>query len=217
MGGIKVPISKSFLIYRGKPLLYWSLSMLQKAGVTKLILAGNRQEQIDCAKEVLGDLPFKFEEVLFLKDEGKGFHALPYFAAYLLDDSFFFECGHAMMPASHYRAMIKMKEKDNVVFSAYYSHLNNPRLPITLARDRVWLPDEGVQTGIALATPLLIDQSYAALLPSHNYNIQQVIQFHASRPTLRAIFTDMPPEFDIPEEYSNALKVYDNLIKDVQS
>lgn len=216
-GGIKVPISKSFLIYQGKPLLYWSLSMLQKAGVTKIVLAGNRQEQIDRAKEVLSDLPFEFEEVLFFKDEGRGFHALPYFAAHLLDDSFFFECGHAIMSASHYQAMVKIKEKDNVVFSAYYSHPNNPRLPIALVGDQVSMPDEGIKTGTALATPLLIDQNYAALLPSHEYNIKKVIQFHASRPTLCAILTDTPPEFDIPEEYDNALRAYDGLIMDLQS
>jgi hypothetical protein len=180
--GIKVPIPKSFLVCQDKPLLYWSLFMLHEAGVTRIVLAGDKQKQIDLAKKVLGELPFRFDKVHFFKDEGKGFHALPYFTAHLLEESFFFECGHAVMPASHYQAMEKLKEKDNVIFSVYHSHPNNPRLPIIFEKDQVLLPKtENEQTGFALATPLLIDQGYAALLPSYSFNIKKVIRSHASR------------------------------------
>jgi dTDP-glucose pyrophosphorylase len=41
--GIDVPIAKSFLPVAERPLLFWSLSSLALAGVSKLVLAGNQK------------------------------------------------------------------------------------------------------------------------------------------------------------------------------
>lgn len=208
-GGVDVPLTKSFLELRGRPLLYWSLLSLWRAGVRRLVIAGNEQIHLQATQQVVDVLPCRFESIALFRDAGKGFHGLPFAAKHLLGKEFFFECGHAITPVEHLRRMDKAKADDAVVFSAFHTHPNNPRLPpVVLDGERVVLPPDGQATGIALATPFLIDQKYAEALPGKNFSIVEVIRDGVQNATIRAVLSDSLPEFDIVEEYILAKDSY---------
>jgi hypothetical protein len=207
--GIDVPISKSFLLAAGKPLLYWSLSGLHGAGVQRVVLCGNDDVQLREAEHVLGDLPFKFDSVTFFRDAGLGVHGLPYHVQHLMDDAFFFECGHSIVQPSHYIRLADMKDVQNVVFSAFEAHPANPRQPVTVSGDHVLgLASNGVSS-LAVAHPFVVSKAYAKSLPQLDFNIAQVIEHYAGRGQLQYVLSKMPPEFDVVQEMDAAHELYE--------
>ncbi len=208
-GGIEVPITKSFLEVEGKPLLLWSLTSLCLAGVKRVVLVGDKREHLQHASRIVDDLPNSLDEVRYFQDKGLGVHGLPYHTRHLLEEGFFFECGHGISKPSHYVAMDSLKRSDNVVFSAFRAHPSNPRQPVILEEARVARlakPDE--RTGIALAHPLLVDQVYAEKLPSLGFDITKIIGHYTRTSQLECVTSDMPPEFDIADELREAQGVY---------
>ena len=201
------PIAKSFLIAGGKPLLYWCLQALSLAGIEKVVLAADRKDCADRADQVISELPLAFDEVLYFQDAGLGFHGLPYWAKHLLGDKFFFESGHAINKPEHYEGMDRIKTADNIIFSAFASDPSNRRLPVGLNGNQV-ITGNGQDTGIALASPLLLDQAYAEALPSLGFDFRTIVGHYLETDKLRAVWSDMPPEFDTPDEHRHALGVY---------
>ena len=200
------PFAKSFMTADLYPLLHWCLRSLQLAGVKRVVLAGDKREHLLAAEAVVGELLTEFDAVQFFQDEGAGMHGLPYQTRHLLDETFFFECGHATNMPSHYLAMDTAKTPDNVVFSAYIAHSSNPRQPVRLEGPRV-TPTGDEQTGIALAHPLLLDQAYANRLPDLGFNINRIIGHYATISQLSYVWNNMAPEFDTIEEVDHSLLV----------
>jgi hypothetical protein len=198
-GGMEVPITKSFLDVGGRPVLYWNLLSLHIAGVRRLVIASDRPDLRRYLDSVLADLRPKFDRVECFLDGGLGVHGLPYQARDCLkevfvEETFIFECGHSVMAPRHYANLITAKKANNVVFSAFRPHPENPRQPITLNRGpgpEIW----------ALAHPFVVDGDYVERLPSLGFNISNILRYYGSNGRLSYVFTDQPPEFDIVEEY----------------
>jgi dTDP-glucose pyrophosphorylase len=108
-GGIEVASTKPFLSVAEKPLLFWCLSSLCAAGIKKVVLVGNHEVDLRQAESVIDSLSHDFQEVEYFKDKGLGAHGLPYHAQHLLDDEFFFVCGHGISKPSHYKQMDEKK------------------------------------------------------------------------------------------------------------
>jgi NDP-sugar pyrophosphorylase family protein len=199
--GVEVPITKSFLEIEGKPLLSWCLASLCMAEVKRFVIAGNEAEHLRQADRVVGELPYEGIEACYFRDKGLGVHGLPYQARHLLDDIFFFECGHGFSESSHYEAMDEAKDDATVVFSAFEAHPDNPRQSVILMNERARLAQFGEHTGMALAHPLLIDQVYVEQLPQLNFNIVSIIDHYARNFRLSCVRSDLPPEFDVAAEF----------------
>src|SRR6185436_20622334 len=101
-----------------------------------VVLAGDREEYLERAEQVVRELPYGFDETRYFQDQGLGVHGLPYHARHLLGDRFFFECGHAVNEPSHYQTMDAARSENGIVFSAFRSHASNPRLPVKLENGR---------------------------------------------------------------------------------
>jgi len=125
-GGIDVPISKSFLLLHGKPLLYWTLKSLYIAGIKEVVLCADARIQLLEADLILSQASFEFKVRDFL-DDGLGVHGLPYQARSVLDGQFIFECGHGVSEPQHYSRLDAAKRARNVVFSGFQPHPSNPR------------------------------------------------------------------------------------------
>lgn len=210
-GGVEVVSTKSFMSFAERPLLFWCLSSLRIAGIKRVVLVGNQSAYLEQAKNVVESLPDGFQRVIYFQDEGLGVHGLPYHTRHLLDDEFFFECGHGVSRPAHYRQMDGAKREGTIVFSAFQSHLSNPRQPVILTDNGVKLADPDQETGEALAHPLLIDQEYADRLPSLGFDVKRIIGHYAARSKLSYIWNDMPPEFDVIEELRAVQTVYSDL------
>jgi hypothetical protein len=210
--GVNVPISKSFIHVSGRPLLFWCLEFLYMAGIRELILCADEPVQKRAADAVLRDLPIKFANVIIVDDPGVGVHCLPYHARRHLHDQYLFECGHNVTLPSHYYAMEKLKAPDNVVFSAFDPHPNNLRYPVRRVNGAII---RGLQTSapdqFAFAHPLLIDRSYAEILPYLGFNFINIVDFYSFNGALAYVKGIMPPEFDIKEELIGSMAAYGRL------
>ncbi len=209
-GGVDVPISKSFLEVSGKPLLFWNLLALHRAGITRIVYAiDDFRSQYRPVKAVLADLPVRFREAIPFCDDGVGVHGLPHQALDLLDSNFIFECGHSVMPPGHYASLMREKRRGNVVFSAFTPHDRNRRQPVALARrGRVSLDPHGKSTPGALAHPFAIDRRYARRLPDLGFNIDNILAHYCRSKRLRYVTSVMPPEFDVVEEFLGTTGLY---------
>ncbi len=212
--GYDVPISKSFLPVNGQPLLYWALISLYMAGITRLILCGDKEMQLREAELVLYRLGLSFQDVKYFSDPGLGVHGLPYQVINQkptwLEQSFLFECGHSLMTPSHYSRLIQKKNPANVVFSAFNPHPSNSRQPIILERQRVRVLNKSIPGSMALAHPIVADTSYAARLPNLSFSINYILEYYAGHTELDFVFSDMPPEFDVVDEARSAMLFYEN-------
>lgn len=215
--GIDVPISKSFIQVCGKPLLYWNLLALNAADVDSVILCGDHPLQLQEAEILLGEMSnLHFGEVRLFQDPGLGVHGLPYqvFAGKptWLHSDFIFECGHSFSKPEHYKRIAQDKSSGNVVFSLFESHPANPRQPVVIADDRVFLARSDSVSPHALAHPMVVDISYARQLPRLGFDINRILREYLARRRLRYVASEMPPEFDVPAEMWSSLPKYESYI-----
>ena len=206
--GVEVPATKSLLMVENTPLLSWCLQSLCLAGVKRIVLAGNEENHLTKAQAIAESLPSQFKEVTYFQDEGLGVHGLPYHAKHLLGYEFFFECGHGISKPAHYRKMDAQKSENTVVFSAFTAHHLNLRQPVTIKDGELALAAVDSKDGFAIAHPMLIDQTYTENLPSLGFDIQRIIGHYSTTRQLEYVWNDMPPEFDIADEYQVAQKMY---------
>lgn len=209
-GGIDVPISKSFLTLRERPLLYWTLKSLYSAGVREIVLCADDRIQLFEADLVLSQLPRDLKVRDFL-DDGLGVHGLPYHARSILNEKFIFECGHGISEPQHYRKLDAAKRAKNVVFSAFRPHPSNPRQPVALSpfgyvRQSRWA------RRYAVAHPMLVDQAYASALPQFSFRIANIIRHYSSLGRLKYVMSDLPPEFDLAGEMADAMSEYGSFL-----
>ena len=207
--GVNVPISKSFIRVCGRPLLFWCLEFLYMGGIRELILCADDPSQISAANMVLSELPIKFTDVVMFTDPGAGVHCLPFHTRDILRDRCLFECGHNVTLPSHLQAMDRLKSPDNVVFSAFEPHPDNLRYPVRLVDGVI---TRGLQAGdpgqFAFAHPLLIDRSYAEILPYLGYNFVNIVDYYRLSRRLSYVKGVMPPEFDIKDEFVISMTAY---------
>ena len=210
--GIQVPTTKAFLLLAGRPLLFWNLWALHAAGVQVVLIAGNELAYLHKARAVLDTLPFRFQEVQYYHDFGRGVHGMPYYTRYLLDEQFIFECGHGLSRPEHYRSLVAAKASHNVVFSAFTIHPTNPRLPVVLHGPTVRLAEGSESFQAAFAHPIVADQSYARSLIAHNFDIAKLLKCFLAEGRVRYVVNDLPPEFDTPEEMQLAKQAYEQYL-----
>jgi hypothetical protein len=75
----------------------------------------------------------------------------------------------------------------------------------------VRLANADEESGVALAHPMLIDQAYANRLPSLEFNVSRIIGYYAMRSQLGYVWSDMPPEFDLAEEFEQVRASFQDL------
>jgi hypothetical protein len=211
--GVEVPISKSFLLLAGRPLLFWNLRSLYLAGVRSLVIAGDKVQHLHTAKSIIQMMPYHFQSVVYFHDLGLGVHGLPYEARYLLDETFIFDCGHGLSAPTHYQSLIKAKNKNNVVFSAFTPHPNNPRQPVALGGSRVEIGGDKTGSRAALAHPIVADQAYARTLLPLQFNINNILMHYANKDQIQYVWSSLPPEFDIAEELFLAQGAYEEFLQ----
>src|SRR5262245_48373936 len=186
-GGIHVWLTKYFMTVGGRPLMYWNLLSMHRAGVRRLVLAYDADHLLECIRAVVGLLPVKFAEVVEFRDQGLGVHGLPFHAAHVLDHWFVFECVHSLMHPHDYSRVISMKHRDNIVVTPYVSHQRNPRQPVTYRHGELSVADPREPSIQAVAHPFVIDQEYAALLPSLDFDVRQMIGFYMQRGSIEGV------------------------------
>jgi hypothetical protein len=211
-GGLEVGRTKSFLEITGEPLLFWCLKSLATAGISRIVLAGDQNDYLTAAEQIIESQPLRFEDVQYFKDPGLGVHGLPYQARNLLEESFFFECGHGISKPSHYSKMDTIKDSRNVVFSAFHAHPDNQRQQVILKNQSVKLAVPPEASDSALAHPMLLDQRYAETLPALDFNITKIIGYYAASSELKYVWNEMPPEFDTMSEYLDAENLYSQVL-----
>ena len=210
--GVNVPISKSFIRVSGRPLLFWCLEFLYMAGVREVLLCADNPAQKRAAKVVLSELPVKFVDVMMFDDPGVGVHCLPFHVREYLHEQYLFECGHNVTLPSHFQAMDRLKSSYNIVFSAFTPHPDNLRYPVRwmdgmISRGlRIDAPEQ-----FAFAHPLLVDRSYAEMLPYLGFNFINIVDYYAFNGRLCYVNGLMPPEFDIKDELVGSMTAYGRL------
>jgi choline kinase len=217
--GVEVPISKSFIQVCGRPLLHWNLLSLYDAGITSLVLCGDRALQLQKTEALLDQLDqlgVCFNDVKLFQDPGLGVHGLPYQVAEgeptWLDDEFIFECGHSLMMPEHYMRIINAKMPHGIVFSLFEAHPANSRQPVSIEGGRLKLSLTARGEHLAIAHPMVVERHYATRLPYLGFDIKQIIKEYSNSGQLQYVYSEMPPEFDVLEEMQAALSAYEAYI-----
>ncbi|MGH3613807.1 MAG: hypothetical protein ACRDRK_14690 [Pseudonocardia sp.] len=201
--GVHVGPSKAFIVSGRRSLLYWCLTSLQWAGITDVVLAGNQQAHLERAMQVAEHV-VGFNSVTTFLDAGLGVHGIPHQAIDLLQPQFVFEAGHGVSAPGHYREMIRAKLHDAIVFSAFAPDPVNPRYLTSLDRDGSC--DAG--STHALAHPMVIDMDYADALPHFGFDVNRLADHYREQGRLRAVVSELPPEFDVAAEFHPSLRLY---------
>lgn len=218
--GMKFPLSKSFIELEGRPMLYWCLLGLHYAGVEKLVIIGDGTEKIKRAKEVLSDFPYDFSQVSFHEDSGLGSNGLPYQARHLLDDLFFFECGHSMSEPEHYhRLEDELKDGDVIVLSRFKPNPYAPRSFIKIENSNIIpIPNlTGADNEFSVGSPRLLNRKYIDRLPELDFDLHKILEFYTSRDLLRLVPSDLPIEVDVIEEWKEAVPIYQRHIEQLSA
>lgn len=210
--GMEFPASKVFIELEGRPMLYWCLLGLHRAGVDKLVVNVS-DHTVKTVEEVLSRFPYDFERIDFHKDPGFGTTGLPYHARHLLDENYFFECGHSMSEPEHYRRLCRELQGDSpVVLSTFMpgSNSNTTRSRVKIKGHKI-IPINGF-TGerqeFYIGLPGIFNQEHAARLPYLDFRFQNLIDFYSSAGSLRTAHSSMPLEVDHAEEWREAVPHY---------
>ena len=199
--GIDFSFSKAFLKLNRKAIFYWCLHGLYAAGITKLVITGDMEEKLKKAEEIIGKFPYKFNDVVFFQDKGFGAYGLPLHTNNLLDEQFFFECGHSMCEPEHYKKMDALKKPGIIVFSAFDKDLTKTHFKTIVNGELV-----------ALSWPNLLDKEYISQLESFNFEENKIIPYYLKYNKLEIVKSNIPPELDTKEDYNNVIPVYKKLI-----
>lgn len=206
--GVDVPLSKSFMLLLGKPLLYWCLEGLYAAGIEKLCIVGETPEKLTRAEEVMRELPYRASNIRFYQDPGLGSTGLPYQTRASLDDRFFFECGHSIAEPTHYQTMDDLKQEGNIVASAFKPNRHSVRPWLTINQEgsveTLQFPSFK-ETEYFIGSPLLIDQEYSQILPTQDFNFRAILSKYSSQNKLKAVISELPIEIDEFEEMEEGL------------
>ena len=199
--GVKFSLSKSFINFNGKPLLYYCLTNLHKAGITDIVIIGNKNSQLKAAKKVISNLPFVFPFIIFYKDKGLGTCGLPYHAKSFLNNDFFFEFGHNVVLPSHYRKMDKLKLKNSIVSSIFRTKNYTKRPFIRVSKNAIIsLTKLTGKNDYAIAAPYLLDKSYINLSPILKFNSYKLIQYYLKKNRLFIVKANFPIEIDVIQD-----------------
>ncbi len=214
--GMEFPLSKSFIEFEDHPMIYWSLLGLYHAGIERLVIIGNSAEKLKRVEEMLSDFPYDFSQVDFHKDSGLGTSGLPYQARHFLDDYFFFELGHSMSEPEHYnRLEDELKDADSIVFSGFKPNPYSPRLCIRVNDLKITLISSltGADNEFSVCSPGLLSQRYISNLPRLDFNFNKIINFYASNNLLGVVYSHLPIEVDVVEEWREAVPSYKSHIR----
>lgn len=208
--GINVPLSKSFLELNDKPLLYWCLFFLHQAGIRKIVLAANTKSIYTAGENLINELPFKFDRVDLFLNEDLGADAICYQARHLLDNQYFFECGHSFFTSSHYQQMDRLKDQNNIIFMAFNENLSEDRQFIETQKDKIKVVS---RSSTAICSPMLIDQNYANTFRKLNFDLDAIINQYGNVGRLLLVNSDMPIEFNTLNECKSTLNIYKKILK----
>lgn len=211
-GGVTIPMTKAFLPVAGRPLLFWSLYLLYKAGIRDVVIAGEESGYLYRAQSIIESLPVQFKRVTTFQDFGRGVHGLPYYARYNMAETFLVECGHSMSTPEHYRSLIEAKTLYNTVFSAFTTHPSNPRLPLVIDGGQLRIATNGEPTNLALAHPMVVDSAYALSLVKYKFDIKKVLSDFIPRRKVAFVHSELPPEFDTSAEMQLAKLHYERYL-----
>jgi hypothetical protein len=211
-GRVDVPVSKAFLPVGGRPLLYWCLRSLSEAGVKRIVLAANNDLQVMEAELVRESIGAFFDDVVVFRDAGLGVHGIPYQAREVLDESFLFEAGHGVADPDHYATIAALKDRSNIVFSAFSldPHHARPNAPVD---SMTVCGGSGHEGRLALAHPMVVDGQYAERLATHRFEIERITQEYLRSGRLVAVVGSFPVEFDVEHEYLRAMSEYEENLR----
>lgn len=195
--GARIPPfeTKSFLWFAGKPALYWTLTNLRRAGISSLVLAGERDEILQRGYAIAIAVGFAAEQVALFRDQGAGVHGIPHHADHLLATRFIFEAGHGMAPPDHYRRLT-YTPAGQVAYSTFPPRRDNSsRTPVAAKAKSTR------QIGRVVALPYCLDDGWNDRIVDQQYDIRSAIR--ADVDSRRAVFVDghFEPEFDELSEY----------------
>jgi len=210
-GGMKFPVSKSFIEFKGHPMFYWCLLGLYYAGIERLVIVGDGAEKLRKAEHVLSDFPYNFSEVDWHEDPGFGSNELPYQARHLLDDYFFFECGHSISEPEHYHRMEdELNDENGIVLSMFEPKSYAPRPLVRLDNHGITTISQltGANNEFSVGSPRLLNQEYISKLPELEFNLYKIVEFYSSNGLLKLVRSNMPLEVNVIEEWKEAIPIY---------
>jgi hypothetical protein len=187
--------TKSFMGIAGKPALHWTLQSLRRAGVSRIVLAGETDDLLSRGNAIAQQVGFASSQIVLYRDKGEGVHGLPHHARALLAGRFLFEAGHGMAPPSHYRRLLATPA-GLVAYSTFPPRRDNlsrtrvlTRSPSSITKDRV------------VALPYSLDTEWNDRIAGCGYSIRATLDFDVQHQ--RAVFVDghFEPEFDEASEF----------------
>jgi len=210
-GGMDFPLSKVFIELEGRSMLYWCLLGLYQAGVDRLVMNVS-DSTVRMVYKTLSQLPFEFKRVDFRKDLDLGTTGLPYHTRHLLDDYYFFECGHSVSEPDHYRRLdAELQDgKPPVVLSTFAPSSSDARVKIRMNGRKIIPIREftGNDEEFCIGLPGVFGQEHAARLPELGFEFKKLVEFYAASGTLRTVNSNMPLEVDYVDEWREAVPHY---------
>lgn len=200
-GGVEFSLSKSFIQLNGQPLLYWCMRSLQSAGVRRVVLTADSDEKLDKAWTVTRSLHPYFHEIFCLRNSAPGSTGLPFHARDLFEGAFLFECGHAVLPADHYRELAarwyRARGRFDLLLTGYtptrYSRRHYVRSNTTL---------------YAVGEPLIASPDYCTSLPEFSFSPGVIFPRLVSIGKAGIVPISHPIEPDVVGELQPALASY---------
>lgn len=213
--GISFPCSKSFIKVLGKPIIFWNLRVLKRAGFDRIVFCADSQEALDRARTEVGRFCEFSAAPSFLLDEGLGTAGLPFHFQHLFNHQFFFITGHAFVKPDHYTAMRVAAKRGDVTVSTYREHkfaksVRSGSLASTLKSYK-----KAFRTSRMIDYPYVLDRNYCERLAANAFNDLATLRDFCKSDMINFVYSEMPVETDEPEQFHGNMTAIECAIKDL--
>lgn len=155
---------KPLIMYKGKPLIYYTMLALKEAGIRKVIIAASDERLLSLYKSVLDKKILKELKITYFRDAGVGMRRLPSQLREQLEEQFFLVTGHTPPHPETLREMENAFKKGEFVACSYPSRLRKLQEQLI-----------GRVLDEYYSSPYIFTRDFVNILESHDFSFKRVM------------------------------------------
>lgn len=192
---------KSFVEYKGKPLIEYLLHSLRKAGIKKIIIICNKENYLkvrECTKKI-------FDKFKIISNPPSRFRGGINISRKYLNRWFLLVAGNQPLESEHIEKMIKIfKKNKSWVVSLYKKKISSEKTLVSISKD--FKIKKG--RGYVMQHPFILSKDIIKFQKKDAFNIkiEKSIKKRIDKINIYGVLSKAPPEFDNEKMLINTLK-----------
>lgn len=211
--------SKSFITYKDKPLIYYTILSVKLAGIDQIIVSIDDKRYKSKLQNIKDKLNIKLSHKLVTRIGATG---IPFHCRDMLPERFFYLYGNSPPSPQHLVALDDLTNREELGVSLFDNTTSaKPRKIKMNGNQIVELNFEGCSknTGIDfyLNLPLILTKRYVELLPKQNFDLENTLKTFMTDGIIRGKVANFPPEFNYSYELPKTFSIVDDILNIARS